>query len=78
MNTKFDQFISEAGFAPRSSTGSEKLRSIRLSLSKSSHDLENLANHYQSVMDDETKAEKLRQSAEMLDKVRKVLFDLQD
>lgn len=78
MSTKFDQFINEAGFAPRSSMRAEKLRSIRLNLSKSSDDIENLANHYQSVWDDEAKAEKLRQSAEMLDKVRKILFALQD
>ena len=78
MSTKFNQLVNEMIGTDRASMRSEKLRSIRQDLTKSSSDIENLANHYQSVMEDETKAEKLRQAAEMIDKVRNILFDLQD
>ena len=78
MSTKFNQLVNEMIGTDRASMRSEKLRSIRQDLTKSSSDIENLANHYQSVMEDETKAEKLRRAAEMIDKVRNILFDLQD
>jgi hypothetical protein len=78
MDNKFDSFISEMIGMGRTSMRSEKLRNIRQDLMQSSSNIESLAYHYQTVVEDESKAESLRSAAAKIDEARKILFDLQD
>ena len=78
MNTKFDNLVSEMIGMGRTSMRADKLRNIRQDLMQSSSSIESLAYHYQTVIEDESKAESLRSAAAKIDEARKILFDLQD
>lgn len=74
MSAKFDQFISEMSKS-EGFTSSDIIRNIRQDLTKSSSNLDNLADRYERTSQE---ALKIRQAMMKVDEARRILFDLQD